>query len=193
MEELTPTPSVRRQITSLLTILGGGILAACLFAGYMLYTYGPTGQYLLSNVLLDPAIAQSLAFNDSSLGRGEQGRLLLDSFQYRTYNKKGQYWDNVRISADKYSAIYHLLQNDYSLTESTQNLDKEFFNSKAPSIAIYVRSPNNQEPIIFQEVAFLPQKNLYRVGLRGKDSIEQFAYFSHPQAYEKIMKILEDR
>lgn len=188
-----------KAISGLLTLLGAGILAAALFAGFMLYRYGPTGRYPLGNVLLAPKTLGALSLtdpDDSAVknSKGKGSRLVFDRIEYVYWDKPQRLWHNVKVDWDNYQRFYDSIESEISILEPSKDIVK-YFAAETPSrlmIMVKHEAANKQEPYItpLQVVEFAPGGDYYRVQLREHGSTTEWAYFHHAGIAEQASKLL---
>lgn len=187
-------PSVKKQIIYLMGVLGAGLAAALALIGYLLYTYGPTGQYKAANVLLDPAVARNLAFSDTDFGRGKNNVFELDAIKFQYFEESSKQWRVDTLADWQYDDIYELLKGDESVPFPSQEMTEQFSLTQPSTLEFIVRqklNPNaSGESKVFISAEFIPKTDEYRVKLRASEGWQQYAYFVHPGVYQKLMAII---
>lgn len=187
-------PSIKRQIISLLSVLGAGLLFALAIIGYLLYVYGPTGQYKTQNILVEPSLVSKLSYIDTEISRGKEGKQTLDHIQFQAYDEKSGQWDVYLFNDDQYKRFYDLLARDESLFPVPEEVEKQFKDSRLSNLEIIVRpelpgSANEGPAKTFLSVDFIPGTDLYRVFIRTSSIGTDYAYFKHPGVYDQVLKI----
>ena len=169
------------EIGRLLAVLGSAIAAAVLFAVFMIYYYGPSGEYYVKNILLSPETAARIDFQD---GR-EEGRFVFDRAEFRYFNTEVKSWKTIILDTKAYQAVYDLLENESSVSDVTPDIVDEFNRPNSATLTLYVK--NNKLTKIFQEAVFPLGGDFYRILLRGKDPIGEWGYFHHRKIYDHVL------
>lgn len=187
-------PSVKRQIVGLLSVLAAGLAFALAIIGYLLYTYGPTGQYRAENILVEPSLVKKLSYIDTEVSRGKEGKHILDHVQFQVFDEKSGQWDVYLLNDEQYKRIFDLLSRDESLFPVPEELDHKFRSSRLANLEIIARPelPGNQQgqTKTFLSVDFIPGGDVYRVFIRTSSIGTDYAFFNHPGVYDKVIKIV---
>jgi hypothetical protein len=165
--------STKGRIGALLAVIGSAVLLGCLGAAFMVMSYGPSGNYLLKNVLLSPQVAETLKGNP----------VILERLEYSHWDAVKKQWRTQSISFEQYQAFYELVNGDQSLIVTPEILDA-FYRTHPSSLNLFVRSetdPHSRSKP-FQRVQFADNSEHFRVELHMdvKDESEKWAYFYHP-------------
>ncbi|MFA6916248.1 MAG: hypothetical protein WC222_07610 [Parachlamydiales bacterium] len=190
----TEIPSIKRQIAGLLTVLGAGLIFALAIIGYLLYTYGPTGQYKAQNILVEPSLMKNLSYIDTEVSRGKEGKHVLDHVQFQVFDEKSGQWDVYILNDDQYKRIYDLVARDESLFPVSDDLENKFRSSRLANLEIIARPemPGNSkdQTKTFLSVDFIPGTDAYRVFIRTSSIGTDYAFFIHPDVYQKVLNIV---
>jgi hypothetical protein len=127
------------------------VILGCLIVFGMVYSWGPTGTYLVSDVLLAP------------------DTLVFAGIEFQTTNNT-----KVSVTPEAYQRLYALIANDRSVSESSDRFD----GSRTGRLTLWVRPEGSRAAEIFQEVDFPLQGNLYRIERHGAQATE-WIYFEH--------------
>ena len=168
------------EIGRLLAVLGSAIAAAVLFAVFMIYYYGPSGEYYVKNILLSPKTASQLDFQDGKEG----GRYVFDRAEFRYFNSEMKTWKTIVLSEQQYQAVYDLLGSESSLSSVPPEIVDHFNRPNPATLTLYVKSGTVTK--VFQEAVFPMEGDFYRIMLRGKDQGE-WVYFHHRKIYDHII------
>src|SRR5947207_328834 len=77
----------KKQILTLLSILGLGIGTAFIFVVIMLSYYNPTGSYLAKNVLISPENLSKMRFSETNnIKASEKSRFMLDRLEFTYFD-----------------------------------------------------------------------------------------------------------
>ncbi len=174
----------KREIWSLLSVLGSAIAAAIIFAAFMIHYYGPSGEYKVKNILLSPETTEKLDFHDGSEG----GRFRFDHAEFRYYDDETKSWKKIVLDAQAYKTVYHLLENESSIGDVQPEVIAEFNLPNPATMTLLVR--NEKVVRVFQEVVFVKDGDYYRVMLRGSDPIGNWAYFKQRKIYDHVFHAL---
>jgi hypothetical protein len=179
-----PSSTPWGEISRLLIVLLSGIAIAGLLSIFMIWNYGPTGQYQLSNVLLAPETLQSLSFSDAEVSgskdvKNRSPRFVFDKVEYVYWDSPSKQWQQFTIDNATYVKFYQTIEKDMSIVDI--NLDiVNLFAAEAPShLAILVKNEGNSNVRPLQVLEIAPGGDYYRVELRGSHQGSDWAYFEH--------------
>lgn len=184
-----------KEIRNFLIVILLGIALALFIVIYSLNNFGPTGQYLLKNALLNPEILPKLKLNDYNPKTGGSDRYFFSEIDFEYALTQEARLEKKVLSQDQYRALYTILEND----KSVKNTDQTFNLSENPIARLIIQvktAPQaawQEDEKVFQEVAFSRDGNHYRVSLRESKSVDNWAYFEHPGVYKEVMKIIDGK
>lgn len=181
----------RSQLRNLFMILFGAVLGAFILAFVVLYRYGPTGQYIAGNILLEPSLVSTLSYNDHNDKTGGSSRFVFDKLILIMPNSQ-----RVTISQETYRKFYALIQSDLSIEDKKiQEVAQMFSRGNLANLSIQVRtnSPSSwqEETKVFESISFAPNSDYYNVQLHEEKSPNMWVYFYHPGIYKKAMEVLQ--
>jgi hypothetical protein len=167
-----------------------------MLAGYFLYAYGGTGQYRAADLLLDPALVEGLSFVDSAVGRGQEGRMVLDGIYLSYFDVQTQRRQERSVSLPEYAAIYRLVQGDLSLLRPEEGVKRAFQGGLPLTLTLRVRpwhqSQSSQGSRIFEELtASAGPGDYYRISLRSPAGGDGYVYFQQPSLKEVLEALAE--
>lgn len=81
---------------------------AFLVTAFFVYNFGPSGNYMLNTILLEPGILKKLNYNDWNPKISENDRFVFDKI---VYESNGQSTD---VDLKTYEKIYRILKKDMS-------------------------------------------------------------------------------
>lgn len=186
--------SQRSQIRNLLLVLGSGFLGACLFGLFMLYRYGPSGQYLVKDALLSPKLTQELNYNDTNSKTGGQDRFTFDKMEFAYFDAVSKQWKKTTVPLAKYQKWYEELSGNESILNPPDNVKNLFSQGYPATLTLYVKTESNAawqaltKP--FQEVQFVNGGDYYRIELREQNPMGKWVYFNSPGIYQKTIEQL---
>lgn len=173
--------STKGRIGALLAVIASAVLLGCLSAAFMVMNYGPSGNYLLKNVLLAPQVAETLNGNS----------FILEHLEYSQWESSGKQWSTQNISLEQYKAFYQLVEGDQSLEAISPEVLDAFYRTHPSSLSLFVRSESDPKSHIkpFQVVQFADNQEYFRVELHMdvKDENSKWAYFYHPNMDSKAL------
>lgn len=186
--------AIRQQIRNLLIVIFSGMACACALAAFMLYYYGPSGQYLVSNTLLSPDVMAMLSYMDTNAKTGGSTRFVFNGIEYAYYDTMSREWRKVPATQEAYERFYNLVASDKSLAEVPEDIISLFNRGHPASLVLTVRTESKAEwqevTKVFQEVQFAGEGNYFRIELRSQSSSTgKWAYFYRPQIYQEAAKI----
>lgn len=179
----------KRQIIQLLTVIFAGLLVAVLVLGAMVYSWSPHGTYLAKNALLSLDVAEQMAVQKINTKTGEKNRVVLDHVEFTYFDPELKQFKTIEVSKNGYAKFYSLVGGDRSLPQVSDAVVKLFSQNPA-SMIVEVRNKGGGDPTPFQEVDFVA--DYYRVELHEDNPLGNFAYFHHPQIYQKVMSIAHE-
>lgn len=175
--------STRQQIRNLILLITSGVLCAFLLSGLLVYYYGPTGQYVVRNALLDPGVLPRLAYDDHN------SRFVFDSIDFSYFDTAQKQWKHLAISPEHYRKFYSTIESDVSLEKVEQSVEALFNQVGAATLSLKVRSEYKSETKTFQQVQLLNNGDYYRIQLREESSPTRWIYFRHPGIYNQALQL----
>lgn len=176
----------KHQIKNLLGVIGASVLAAGALTYFFIYNYGPSGKYVVDQVLLNPTVLEDLNYNDNNPKIAHDDRYIFDAVEYVNGAQK------VTLTKPQYEQVYAALQGRQSL-DSTEELEEQFSKGETPSsLTIYVKTESSsawqKDVKIFQEVQFI--ENAFRILLHENNPGGHWVYFDSPQIKQIIQSIV---
>ena len=185
-----------QEIRNLLLIIGGGAALAIGAVFYLVLYHSPTGSILAKEALLSPKMMQNnLHFSEKNPKTGKNSRFIFDQVQIHSFNQITKKQAQTTLSNAQYRKIFSLIGGDWSLKEVSNTIFSRFITSLPLSMQLLVKTENSAEwervEKLFQRVDFAYQGDYFRVSLKqeSKENIH-FAYFYHPNIYQKVMAII---
>lgn len=183
--------SKRQQIRNLLVVFGGGILCAFLIIGTVLFYYGPTGEYILKNILLAPDITKQLTFTSKDSKTGQVQRFSFDRIEFSFYNAAKKMKQNVKIDPRLYQEFYKMIENDKSLLDVPNQIET-LFDKSAAMLTLYVHAEGSSEKKVFQQVHFSNNGDYYRIQLQDENA-PKWIYYQHPHIYQNSINLFTSK
>lgn len=184
-------------IRHLLITLGSAVALAGVFAAFMLYYYGPTGRYLLSNALLSPETITSLSFGDPEAPGARGERYAFDEIEYAHWDKSQKQWRHQRVNPSLYESFYHRIAGEKSLLEVPTEVIALFTQATPSRLTIWVKTESTKDSFLpgkpLQVVEFAAEGNYYRVELRGPEGRGGWAYFFHRGITQESLTMLSSK
>lgn len=180
-----------RDIRNLLAVLGSAVVCATLLAVAFIYYYGPSGRYIAGNMILDPAIIQSINYQENDPRTGQKIRFLFDRLEFSYFDKqKGEVQKGV-LPIERYQKFYNLIAAEISLQEVTHQIEDLFIRSHPTVLITNMRRADvsgSSSTFIFQLVQFV-QEDYFRVQLRAGQGQGEWIYFYKPHLYQDVMDL----
>jgi hypothetical protein len=171
------------EIRNLLVVMGAGVMGAVLLTFLMLTNFGPSGSYIVSNILLEPSLVEKISYQEMNT------RYQFDRIEFMYFDHK---WISLKLDAKTYRKIYDVLKGDKSVTNVPQDIQTLFYTSKPASLALVVHSENRENTKVFQELQFEERGDYYRILLREDDPSQNWVYFYHTKVLEQIKNIVKE-
>lgn len=172
--------STKGRIGALLAVIASAVMFGCLAAVFMVINYGPSGNYLLSNVLLSPQVVEALNGNP----------FVFEHLEYSQWDAGSKQWRTQDISLEHYKMFYELVKSDQSLETTLPDVLDAFYRVHPSSLTLFVRAESDPHSRIkpFQVVQFADRKDYFRVELHvdAVDESAKWAYFYHPDIGSKV-------
>lgn len=161
-------------------VLAASLAMAFLVTAFFVYNFGPSGNYMLNTILLEPGILKKLNYNDWNPKISENDRFVFDKI---VYESNGQSTD---VDLKTYEKIYRILKKDMSSKDGGE------WSYNTARLIIYVRteSPSAWQAAskVFQQVQFATDS--YRVELHEDRQGVHFVEFLHPQIKEQVEALI---
>ncbi len=194
MMENLKTQSPWGPIRNLLAVLFSAILVASIFALFMLYNYGPSGHYILNNVLLAPDTLANVSFADSDLTAAKSQRYQYDRIEFSNWNAEKKQWLRMPIGTSEYGQFYQKIASEKSILEVSHEVVNQFYSLPPSKLTIFMKSATansssgtSSKPL--QVAEFSQDGNYYRIELHGQQGSEQWAYFYHPNILKEVAEL----
>jgi hypothetical protein len=171
------------QIRNLFIVIGAGIMGAFLLAYLMVANFGPSGSYLVGNILLEPSLVEKISYQEMNT------RYQFDRIEFMYFDHK---WKSLKLDEKTYRQIYDVLKGDKSVSNVSQDIQNLFYTTKPASLALVVHSENRENTRVFQELQFEDRGDYYRILLREDDPSQNWVYFYHTKVLEQIKNIVKE-
>lgn len=168
------------QIRNLIMVIGAGMMAALMLAYFLVNQYGPTGQYIAGNIVLQPSLVSKVTFQD------KDSRYSFDRIEWMHFDNAENRWTSSKIDDDTYGKIYQLIKNDKSIIKVTPETQNLFYTSTPSIVTIVVHNENRENTKVFQEIQFVEHGDFFRVLLKDDNPTQNWIYFFHPKVSEQI-------
>jgi hypothetical protein len=173
------------QIRNLLVVIGAGMMCGILLTYMMLANFGPSGQYIVSNILLEPSLVEKITYQENN------SRYSFDRIEFMFFNDKANRWESQKLNQATYGEIYQIIKGDKSIDKVASDVQTLFYTSKPGSLTLVVHTENRDNTKVFQELQFEEHGDYYRIMLREDEPSQNWVYFNHPKVLEKIKKIVK--
>lgn len=187
--------SQKQQIRNLLLILGSGFLAACLLGLFMLYNYGPSGQYLGRDALLSPKLTKELNYNDYNSKTNGNSRFIYDKSEFSYFDNTSKSLVKNSVPEQQYQNFYNLIANDISILNPTEVDVGRFNKGNLATLNLIVKTDSSAAwqamTKTFQEVQI--NGDYYRIELREQNPSGKWVYFYHPNIYNEAIATLKSQ
>jgi hypothetical protein len=185
-------PSSSKQIRNLLIVILVSILCAGYLAVTMIYHYGPSGRYLVSNILLAPETLPLLSYKESSKTTGKQNLLVFSDIEFAYWLSKPKSWQLYNATIASYQQMYEIIKNDSSVGEPADEVKSRFQSSPPATLTLRVRNSEankSQQSKGFQAIQFASDSDYYRIELHGEQTAISWIYFYHPGIYHDAIAL----
>lgn len=180
-----------RDVRNFVTVFGSAIFCAGLLTAFLLYYYNPSGQYLASHTLLDPAIIEQIDYQDEHPFTRKMVHFYFDHIEFSYDHPKKGYQRLTLIPIKDYEKFYALVSSEKSLMQSKDPVIQDLFaGSKSSLLTITMRIKENNENLpakVFQVVQFVPE-DYFRVQLH-ENAEGEWAYFYQLGIFQKVMQL----
>lgn len=176
------------QVKQILTVLSAAVFAGFLLAFFMIWIYGPTGQYKAGQSILSPEIIEKISFKDSHPKTGKSVNFVFDHTEFVYFDYIRGQWQQKEIPLPAYQEFYHYISLDESLLDVKEEVLRLFQRPSPTALVTTVRTDVLPTAKVFQIIQFTKEE-YYRVKLHGQQDDGKWAYFYHPGSYRKIMTL----
>lgn len=184
---LNQSETVKQQIRSLLAVLALGVFCALTISFFFLYTYGPSGVYIVKNVMLSPSFIEKISF-DSQTVSGKSERLHYDKTEFFYWQPEKMIWIKKPVTLEAYQKFFTQHEDEKSIAVSDKILASFQTPPAAKLISTVVNDDQSAPSKIFQEVHFAQSGGFYRVELIEQNSEISWAYFYSPNIYQSVQE-----
>lgn len=190
MDPNTSEYSPRKHARNVLVVLLSAFVCGLLLVAFMLNRWGPTGNYPLRNVLLEPALLSKLSYSEVGGSPKAADRLVFDKIEFTTFDTAQGRWLSVDVPQSTYAHFYDIVKDDWSASDPDKTLTAPYSQGKPARLILWVKpaSGSAAQRSSFQELDFSPDGNAYRVELHGHAQ-EQWVYFIHPNIYRQAQAL----
>lgn len=179
---------LNNQVKQIIGVLSTAVFGGFLLAFFLIWYYGPTGQYKANQTVLAPEIIEGISFKDIHPQIGQNVKFVFDQTEFVYFDFVRGAWNQKPITSLSYSDFYHYIQGDASLLDLDQNVLQLFQKPTPTALVTTVRSEVSPVAKAFQVIQFT-KEDYYRVKLHGHLEEGEWAYFRHQGIYQKIMKL----
>lgn len=184
--------NTRNEILKVTTLFFSAILSAILFAGYMIYYYGPSGIYLAENVILSPSMMDKINYKDSHPKTGQLVRFIFNSIEFSYFDKVSGNLRQFPVDEATYEEFYRLIQSAKGSESIMGEIQEQFDRGLASNLSIMMQTEERVSPPttkVFQVIQFV-ESDYFRVQLlQGDNNPNPWVYFYQPGVYQKIMQL----
>lgn len=183
-----------REVRNVILMLGSSIFVAFLAVVILVYYLGSSGTYLLRNILISPETLQRTSFVHYDPKTSKEARFIFNKIEFVRAQSQGRQWGRYAVSRASYAEFYKKVANERSLPLLTDERVQQFDLIVPSTLTIFVRGRDNfntsGDGILFQQVQFLDQDDLFRVELPpGRYGKDQWVYFRHPGIYKIVVQL----
>lgn len=175
MPESPKKPSLKKELFGVLFILFSGVGAGLALTLWLLFNYGPTGQYSAGQVLIDPEYLSSFSYEDAT------SRFHLKKAEFRYWDEKKGTWGAKPLDPEAYFDFFNRVKQERSIQTPTLELENAFQGNR-DALLFWVEEEGAEEWQLFLTIDFSPKERVFRVSLREPKGA--FAYFPYPQGWE---------
>lgn len=168
-----------KEVSAILTVLGGAVLLACLFAWWGVRALDAPRVYKAGDLFPSPQTAFQLAYAQKT-AQGARAR------QYR-FDRIMFYPASKPVNRSAYTAFYALIAQDKSIKEPAS-----FDGLDAFQLVIYTKELEEAQTSVFVEMQIASKGDLYRILLRDQGPEKHWIYFSHPDISRQSVEILAE-
>lgn len=185
--------SPKKQTQQLLLLLGSGVVTALVVALGLILYYGPSGAYVVKNILIDPDNLDEIRFKAPNPDTGKDSLYVFDHIELTWFDSQKGRWNKAQVEQGVYRTFYQAIRQEESLPEVSEEQVAKFPTSNPASLAIVLKTENQmpwkKADKVFQEVQMLPEEGLYRVELHQNQPMRLWVYFHH-SSLPKLLQIL---
>lgn len=183
-----------KEIRNLVFVLSASVIAGFLFFLGLLYFYGPSGQYLINNVVLSPESLHQLSYTEGvKKSTKQQLRFAFDRIELMRWDLSSKTWKQEKISKELYQELYAILLSGSKNVEASPQINDLFYKKLPLSISIYVKPESFSDVMeskIFQTMQFAEIGDYFRVELIGANAGQEWAYFYRSGIYKEVSELL---
>lgn len=176
------------QVKQIVTVLFSAVLGGFLLAFFLIWYYGPTGQYKADQTILSPEILQHINFKDAHPNTGQNVKFIYDKTDFVYFDNIRGRWVQKEIPLNIYDEFYLTISADKSLVDPKDDVLKLFQQPSPTALVTTVRTDVSPAAKAFQVIQFT-REDYYRVKLHGHGEEGQWANFYHQGIYQKIMTL----
>ncbi len=185
--------SQKKKIGGFITLVLSSLVCAAAVTLFLVYQYGPTGQYSVEHALLEPDMIPVLAFNDTNNKTGGQTRFVFDKISFNYFDTAKQTTRNIPVSSTLYARFYNQIKKLRSIRQPSDETVSFFQNANPAKLILRIRTASQSswvaETKIFQEVQFANNGDYFRIKLREEKPEGEWAYFYQPGILKETTKI----
>ncbi|MCB1136655.1 MAG: hypothetical protein KDK78_10330, partial [Chlamydiia bacterium] len=157
--------STKQHIRNVLVVILSAVVVGFGTVAWMIYYYGPTGIYVLENILLAPATLKALNYSDIDPSTGRSARYQYDRIDFSYVDVGTRRWTRSDVDMETYAEVYRILKADKSVEDrqaSEQLFDRHGIAVLALRVHLYGQAERKGQRT-FQEVQFIDEGDDYRV------------------------------
>lgn len=182
------------QLLHLALVICSAICIGLLLTVSLVYFHGPSGKYVLGNVVLAPEVLDKLNYNDKNPKTGQSDRFVFDHIEFTWYEDEVKEWKKLQVDKEKYATFYNAYRDQSSLLDPSEDILALFKGPFNASIALKVKTESSSswqaDSKDFQEIQFVFQGNYFRVKLHEQNPGDHWVYFYHPHIYHDVLGLM---
>ncbi|GAB4233087.1 MAG: hypothetical protein Tsb0021_11970 [Chlamydiales bacterium] len=176
----------------IVAVLFLGVVVGLGMVLYMIRT-GPSGQYIVKNILLSPDTSEHLWYSDTNPKTGGKSRFVLDKIVLEYHPMSLAKKMEKVLDLPTYTILYNKIKNDVSIITPKGGWEGA---REVPvgvlKILVKTESDAKYQAVekVFQQVQFFADGNSYRIELHEDDIGEHWAYFKHQDVLKTVQNLV---
>ena len=184
--------NTKNKIKSIATLLVSAVLTAVLLAVFLIYRYGPSGQYVAGNVILSPETISFINTKDHhSSGKGSLS-FIFNGIEFSYFDKLRGRIEKMNVAADVYEQFFDSVKSERGLKIIPEQDQKSFSIGFPATLTVMMQAEASSTlktgSKVFQIIQFI-ETDYFRVQLHGEKDTGEWAYFYKPHIYQDIIHL----